>query len=418
MIERRQRRRRDLSSAGKIGKYVLEESLRTQPTRSLYRAYDPFLDRKVAIKVIQLFDPDREQVDYANEAFFSEARAIGQLQHQNIISVYDAGVGDYEGYIVMEFAAGESLLQKLNNEKTLSLKQALEISQQVCHALDYAHDKGVIHRDIKPSNIMIMPDNRVKVVDFGISILTTPNQNNSAELVGTPSYMAPELVDGAPASIETDLYSLAVLLYEIILGRVPYSGDDAHAVLFKVVNEQMQPIEEDIPQSIKQFLQQALSKDPKARIGSCAQFEEALNLLHDEIDKQHYNSILDTSQLKQMQIFEQCSADVLHELAACLIFEKVSAGEIIISEDMLDEYICLVQGKALLVRADKHIIVPAGKWLSENTLLKGASDFSCKALTSSLLLRVSKSNLLESSLATQAYFFRFALDRIFIPQEK
>ena len=121
MIERRQRRRRDLVSAGKIGKYSIEEAIRRQPTRTLYRAHDPFLDRNVAIKIIQLFDPGEGQNDQANESFFSEAKAIGRLQHQNIVSVYDAGVGDYEGYLVMEYVQGESLLQKLKRQKTLSL---------------------------------------------------------------------------------------------------------------------------------------------------------------------------------------------------------------------------------------------------------------------------------------------------------
>jgi serine/threonine-protein kinase len=112
LIEKRQRRRRGLSSTGKIGKYPLLEAIRTQPTRTLYRSHDPFLDRKVAIKIIQLFDPSGDESEEANEAFFSEARAIGRLQHQNIVSVYDAGVGDYEGYIVMEFVDGISLLKK------------------------------------------------------------------------------------------------------------------------------------------------------------------------------------------------------------------------------------------------------------------------------------------------------------------
>jgi len=379
LIERRQRRRRGLSSTGKIGKYSLEEAIRVQPTRTLYRSYDPFLDRKVAIKIIQLFDPDGEQNDDANDAFFQEARAIGRLQHQNIVSVYDAGVGDYEGYIVMEFVDGESLLRKLNNEKTLPLTVALKIVVQICHALVYAESKNVIHRDIKPSNIMLTRENHVKVVDFGISILVTPEQGNQARLVGTPSYIAPELIHGASPSSETDLYSLAVLMYEMILGRLPYPGEDAHAVLFKVINEQPQVIDEDIPQTVKDFL-----------------------------------AVLDTEQLQQMQIFEDCSSEVLHELAACLVFEKLQAGELLFSEKLFDEYVCLVQGKALLVAANEHIIVPEGQWLTEKTLQQSLGSYSCKSLTDSLLLRVSKSNLLESSSATQAYFFGFILDRIFI----
>ena len=414
MIDRRQRRRRGLSSTGKIGKYILDEAIRVQPTRTLYRSYDPFLDRKVAIKIIQLFDPDGEQDEVASSAFFSEARAIGQLQHQNIVSVYDAGVGDYEGYIVMEFVEGKSLLQILKQEKTLPLEKALNIAGQICHALDYASSKKTVHRDIKPSNIMLTSDNQVKVVDFGISILASQEQDKQTPLMGSPAYIAPELIHGDAPSVSTDLYSLAVLLYEMILGRLPYTGDEAHAVLYKIVNEQPQEIIENIPPSVTTFLSKALSKNLADRFVSCQQFEEHLMSLHSEVNKPDHNTAYDTNQLQQMQIFEGCSIEVLHELASCLIFEKAQPGELLFNESICDEYLCLVQGKALLVAADKHIIIPVGQWLTEKALQQTLGSYTCKSLSDSLLLRVSKSNLLESSAETQAYFFEFILDRIFV----
>ncbi len=415
MIERRQRRRRGLSSTGNIGKYSLDEVIRVQPTRSLYRSYDPFLDRKVAIKIIQLFDPNGEQDDEANDAFYLEARAIGRLQHQNIVSVYDAGLGDYEGYIVMEFIEGESLLQKLKTQHTLKLNQSLKIARQICHALQYAHDKKIIHRDIKPSNIMLNKNLHVKVVDFGISLLGADSKGNQSQLTGTPSYMAPELIHGSAPSVQSDIYSLAVLIYEMILGRLPFSGEDAHAVMFKVINEEPEPITENIPDSFKRFLYKALSKQPADRFVSCSDFEDQLALLQEEIDSTSYNHVLDTEQLKQLQLFAGCKPEILHELAACLVFESADAGELLVDESLLDEYVCLVQGKALLVAIDKHIMVPNGQWLTEKVLKQQFGSYSCKALSKSLLLRVSKSNLLESSPVTQAYFFEFILDRIFTP---
>jgi eukaryotic-like serine/threonine-protein kinase len=237
LLERRQRRRRSLSSTGKIGKFSLEEAVRTQPTRALFRSYDPYLDRKVAIKIIQLFDPNGDEDKTANDSFYEEAQAIGRLQHQNIASVYDAGVGDYEGYIVMEYVQGESLLELLKRKKSLPIDSALKITTQICHALDYAHRKKIIHRDIKPSNIMIASDGQVKVVDFGISILNVDDKKDS-ELKGTPSYMAPELVDGVAANELSDIFSVAVLLYEMITGALPFPGSDAHAVLYKIINSE------------------------------------------------------------------------------------------------------------------------------------------------------------------------------------
>ena len=414
MIDRRQHRSRSLTTSGKIGKYALEEAIRVQPTRMLYRSYDPFLDRKVVIKIIRLFDPSGQRDNETNEAFFSEARAIGHLQHQNIVSVYDAGVGDFEGYIVMEFIEGQSLLQKLNTENTLPLNEALKIAIQTCRALDYSHGRNVIHRDIKPSNIMLTKEGHVKVVDFGVSVLGAQQEEDDAALMGTPSYMAPELIDGSAPSYQSDLYSLAVVLYEMILGRLPFPGDDAHAVIYKIINEEPVSISENIPESIKAFLYKALSKNPAERFVSSTEFEAQLKCLQEEVDKINDNPVLGTEELKQLQIFEQCSPEVLHELAGCLMFEHAKAGELLVNERLFDEYICLVQGKALLVASDEHIIVPTGQWLTENILRQRLGSFSCKALTNALLLRVSKSNLLESSQATQAYFFGFILDRVFI----
>lgn len=412
MLERRQRRRRSLSSTGKIGKFSLEDVIRAQPTRALYRSYDPFLDRKVAIKIIQLFDPKGEQDQVANEAFYAEAQAIGRLQHQNIVSVYDAGVGDYEGYIVMEYVRGESLLDLLKAEKSLSVEKALKIAAQICHALDYAHGRNIIHRDVKPSNIMISQEGHVKVVDFGISILNSGDDQNSG-LMGTPSYMAPELIDGGAANQSSDLFSVAVLLYEMIVGELPFAGDDAHAVLYKIINSEPDPIKNSVPEVVKSLLNKALSKSPKNRFKDAAEFEGEILLVKDQINSNGIgNHDLDTAQLKQLEIFEECTPEVLHELSNCLEISTVNTGELIFSEHLLDEYLCLIEGKALLVSGDMNINVDEKQWLSESILSREFVNCSCKALSKSQVLRVSKSNLLESSFSTQAYFYRFMLDRI------
>ena len=412
MLERRQRRRRSLSSTGKIGKFSLEDVIRAQPTRALYRSYDPFLDRKVAIKVIQLFDPNGDQDQTANDAFYAEAQAVGRLQHQNIVSVYDAGVGDYEGYIVMEYVHGDSLLDLLKTEISLPVDKALKIAAQICHALSYAHSKNIIHRDIKPSNIMITLEGHVKVVDFGISILSSDDDKDSG-LMGTPSYMAPELIDGSAASQSSDLFSVAVLLYEMIAGTLPFTGDDAHAVLFKIINSDPDPMGDAVPEAVKLLLNNALSKNVVNRFDSADEFEREILLVRDQINMSDDSyQDLDTAQLKQLEIFENCNPEVLHELSNCLEISTVDTGEFIFSEHLLDEYLCLVEGKALLVSEDTHINVDEKQWLSESILSREFVSCSCKALSKSQVLRVSKSNLLESSLSTQAYFFRFILDRI------
>ena len=414
MLERR-RRSRSLSSTGKIGKFSLEEAVRIQPTRTLFRSYDPFLDRKVAIKIIQLFDPSGDEDKTANDAFYTEAQAIGRLQHQNIVSVYDAGVGDYEGYIVMEYIQGESLLERLKQKHSLSIDAIFNITTQICHALDYAHAKKIIHRDIKPSNIMIAHDEHVKVVDFGISVLNTDDAIDSG-LMGTPSYMAPELIDGANANELSDQFSLGVLLYEMITGNLPFSGNDAHAVLFKIINSEPEALNDIKPNSLKLLLTKAMAKQPEDRFNSIADFENELSNVVAEINTdEHNHQTLGTEQIRQLEIFEGCDPAIVYELSNCLEISSVEPGEVIFSESLFDEFLCLIEGRALLAVLDKHHTVEAREWLSENIFSKEVSLRSCKALVKSQVLRVSKSNLLESSVETQAYFFQFVLDRMFIP---
>ena len=285
MLERRHRR--SLSAAGKIGKYQLNDPLRIQADRSLYKSYDPFLDRSVVIKIIQLFDPN-EEGEVENDAFYAEARAIGRLQHQNIVSVYDARLGDYEGFMVMEFVKGQSLEECLHAEKCFSLEKALTVTENICHALAYAHSKKVIHRDIKPSNIMFAEDGQIKLVDFGLSVVQTASQLAMPDLSGSPSYMAPELVCGELPNEQSDLFSVAVLLYEMISGDLPFTGNDVHSVLYKIANGEPDPIEKkvmDLPDEVVQLLNKALAKDPNDRIQSAEQFEYERKQLHDNFCK-------------------------------------------------------------------------------------------------------------------------------------
>ncbi len=163
------------------------------------------------------------------------------------------------------------------------------------------------------------------------------------------------------------------------------------------------------------MLVKALAKNPADRFNSAAEFEGELLEVADQISANEYNyQELNTEQLKQLEIFEACNSETLHELANCLEISTVDSGELIFNECLLDEYLCLIEGKALLVAEDRHLTVNARQWLSESILSREFAACSCKALTKSQVMRVSKSNILESSIATQAYFFQFILDRIFV----
>ena len=196
--------------------------------------------------------------------------------------------------------------------------------------------------------------------------------------MGTPSYMAPELIDGAAANERSDLFSVAVLLYEMITGDVPFTGSDAHSVLYKIVNNEPETIEDIQLESLKALLLKALAKQPVDRFSSAAEFETALLVVADEVNanKDSFQE-LNTEQLKQLEIFENSSLETLHELANCLDVSPVDAGEVIFSECLLDEYLCLIEGKALLIADDKRLDVSAKQWLSESRLSREFSQCSC-----------------------------------------
>ena len=409
-----ERRRRSLSSGSKIGKYELREAIRRQPERSLFNAYDPFLDRTVAIKILQLFVPNSVEQHEAIETFFIEARAIARLQHQNIVSVYDAGMGDYEGFMVMEFVHGQSLLQRLKRQSRLPVEEALHITIQVCHALRYAHTKNIVHRDIKPSNIMLTNEGQVKLVDFGISFVASDGENSVPGLVGTPSYMAPELLDAKSPSEQSDQFSLGVVLYEMVTGRLPFAGADAHGVLYKIINEEPAAVEEGSA-SLSEVIFKMLAKDPEKRFKSIHELEQELQALadvaHIAVDPADG---MDTLHLKHANVFTDCDLETLQELALCSQIVPHNQVEAINNESVFreDDYYYIIEGQFQCVSAGTGYIAQAGEWLTEVAIQSDSSQLDSTASGNSRILHVSSDKLRSCSMSTQAYFYRSIANRL------
>ncbi len=403
-----ERRRRSLSSGSKIGKYELREAIRRQPERSLFNAYDPFLDRTVAIKIIQLFAPNSVEQHEAIDTFFIEARAIARLQHQNIVSVYDAGMGDYEGFMVMEFVHGQSLLQRLKQQSRLPVKEALHIAIQVCHALRYAHSKSIVHRDIKPSNIMLTDEGQIKLVDFGISFVASEDENNVPGLVGTPSYMAPELLDAKSPSEQSDQFSLGVVLYEMVTGRLPFTGSDAHGVLYKIINEEPEALEEGLA-SLSQLIFKMLAKDPNERFGSTYELEQEMQALANAAHMADESADgIDTMHLKQANVFTDCELETLQELALCsqIVTDDqvgVANGDSVFKDH---DYYYIIEGQFRCKSAESEFIAISGEWLTDISIRSDSDRPDSSATGDSRLLHVSSDKLQSSSISTQAYFYR------------
>jgi serine/threonine-protein kinase len=271
-------------------KYRLEEKIGAGGMGKVYRATHIQMDHTVAIKVL---DPQLSSDRRALERFRQEAHAAAYIKHPNVVGVTDFGVTKTTGiaYLVMEFLEGDELREKINQEKQLNYEEAFLIVHQACLALNAAHSKGIIHRDLKPENIWLIKSEdgieRVKVLDFGIAKLKTPDVSarltQQGMVIGTPQYMSPEQCRGEELDARSDLYSLGVIIYEMLTGQVPFDAQSPMGVVLKHTTEKPRPPEvfrPDIPLPIREVVLRALNKEPHDRQQSAAeltqQFEAAL----------------------------------------------------------------------------------------------------------------------------------------------
>jgi len=222
-----------------IGRYEIIEELGRGAMGVVYKASDPTIGRLVAIKVLSVDSPTEAGIPGARDIFMREARAAGRLSHPGIVTIHDA-LEDPESrccYIVMEFIPGRTLESVLLAESAVGIDAALDIIRQIGEALDYAHRNQIIHRDLKPANILLTEDGRVKITDFGIAkIVAREGAARTVAIMGTPAYMSPEQVTGGEVDARSDLFSMGILLYLMLVGQKPFAGDTA-AVMFKIVYE-------------------------------------------------------------------------------------------------------------------------------------------------------------------------------------
>lgn len=258
------------------GKYrIVREIARSNDI--VYEATDTSLGRRIALKELNIpsslaGQARRERI----ERFNREARAAGRLSHPNIVSVFDFGEENGRHFIAMEFLEGQTLRDTLMARNSLPLKEAIHIASQVLDALGYAHANKVIHRDIKPDNIQVLPGGQVKLTDFGIARLTEEaNLTLDGQVFGTPSYMSPEQVVGRGIDSRSDLFSLAVVLYEMLCGRKPFSGDSVVSITYAIMNAQPQPMAGVAP-AIERVVFRALAKDPNQRYSSADEMKREL----------------------------------------------------------------------------------------------------------------------------------------------
>ena len=287
-------------------RYEILEVIGTGGMAVVYKAMCHRLNRYVAVKILRDELANDEEF---RKRFQTEAQAVAMLSHPNIVSVYDVSHSDGVEYIVMELIEGVTLMQYMKKKGALGWKEALHFAVQTSKALEHAHEKGIVHRDIKPQNIMILKDGTIKVADFGIAALESAQEKKSDQTVGSVHYIAPEQARGEQPDPRSDIYSLGVVMYEMLTGKMPYDGDTAEQVAMKHITGHPVPPQElnpDIPEELAAITLKAMNSDINAR------YQSASELLRDLEDfrKQQAAANLGSGSDEDLEILDVITPDV------------------------------------------------------------------------------------------------------------
>jgi hypothetical protein len=268
---------------GRIGKYEVVSRIGQGAMGEVFKAKDPVLNRFVAIKTMTgVLTADDDLV----ERFRREAQAAARLNHLNIVTVYDFGEEQGRFYMAMELLEGVDLKEVIGSRGLNDLWDKLDVMEQVADGLAFAHAQGVVHRDLKPANVRVLPSGRVKIMDFGLARVNTSDMTKTGMVMGTPNYMSPEQVRGERVDARSDVFSLGAVFYELLAGRKAFHADSMHTILFKVLEEQPEPVGRfapNVPPRFVRLIEKALAKDPAQRFQHAGEVRDALRAIRDSL---------------------------------------------------------------------------------------------------------------------------------------
>ncbi|MFW2331789.1 MAG: serine/threonine-protein kinase [Nitrospinota bacterium] len=273
-----------------IGRFEIIREIGSGGMGLVYLGLDPRIGRKVALKVIKTGATASASVEHSSATvnrFYVEARAAGQISHPNIVTIYDVGETVYNDsplvYIAMEYVEGQGLDWHIQNNNFTKLEEQLRILKMIAQGLDYAHKRDIIHRDIKPANILITTDGNIpKITDFGLARLSDSSLTMSGTILGTPNYMSPEQIQSDKIDNRSDIFSLTVMMYELLTREKPFAGESVTSIIYKVVNVEPDPprhYNSLLPREVDLFIKQGLSKNPDERFQNCENFIKGIDSL-------------------------------------------------------------------------------------------------------------------------------------------
>jgi len=275
----------DRRMPARLGRYQIVAELGKGAMGVVYRGRDPMINRDVALKVIPLArEFEGEELEEARIKFFREAEMAGRLSHPHIVTIFDAGEEDGAAYIAMELLRGQHLVEYTSPAHLLPSAIAIELVARLAGALHYAHKQSVVHRDIKPANVMFdAPTGELKITDFGIARLTDSGRTRTGLVLGTPSFMSPEQLQGRAVTGRSDLFSLAITLFQLLTSQLPFRADSMPALMLRIAREphpRVRALRPDLPAALDEFFDRALAKDPADRFENGAAVAQALRAIN------------------------------------------------------------------------------------------------------------------------------------------
>jgi len=405
-------RRNDVPA--KIGKYVIINKIGRGSTGDVFLSHDPYYRRDVAIKVYNIEeDSDADRAKVARKMFYNEAHMVGMLQHPNIMPIYDAGEEEGKYYVVTEHIQGaRTLAAYCRPDNLLRVDDVVEIIYKCAKALHYAHGRGVIHRDIKPSNVMLTNDNDVRIIDFGIAIVSDSEVSRIEGIAGSPSYMSPEQVQSEELTPKSDLYSLGAVMYELLTGFRPFRADNLSKLLHQIVYATPPPIHtyrDDLPEQLENVVTAVMLKEPDQRIASGASMAAELTRVYKDL-RQKYDS-LDNQEhfdvLRTLTFFHEFSHAEIWEVLRASDWHEYKDGEDIVREGEIDDrFYIIVTGSVRVEANGKNLGALAnGDCFGETSYVRGAKrQASIKANGAVTILRVSSSLMEQVSSSCQLRF--------------
>ncbi len=351
-----------------VANYPVVRKLGEGATSEVFLCNDPFRGREVAVKRIfpeALRDPARGRL--FRKLFFTEASLAGKLQHPHIAQIFDAGIGEDSGYIVMEYVPGGTMERYCAPENLLQIEQVLEIAFKCARALAFAHTQGVTHRDIKPGNILYAASPAdVRIGDFGLA-LNRGAETTQVTGVGSPAYMSPEQIRDELVDYRTDLYSLGVVMYQMLTGKLPYRGSNKFSIIFQITQYDPPPpssLRREVPVSLDRIVRRAMQKDAAQRYQSGDELaEDLIEALRAGLGGGRREEFGDADKfvaLRNMPFFEPFADPELWEVIAIAQWERVPAGAALVREGEAGDFFCLVIQGEMQVTKNKKLLSVLG----------------------------------------------------------